>query len=83
MKMRTFDNTRKALIEFDAGAAERQRLWDSIESNQDVEAAVAADNAAKNKVREAFYEDTKDINSKENCMCVEVDFMRRLASARP
>lgn len=78
MSKRTFENTRKALVEFDEMAAQRAHAWTTIETNDEVEACAAADTAALNKVREAYYLDTKDINSRENCMRVDLEFMRKM-----
>lgn len=76
---RVFENTRKALQEFDETAAQRAQAWSVVETNDEVGACEVADNAALNKVREAYYLDTKDINSKDNCMRVDLEFMRRMA----
>lgn len=69
-----------ALAEYDRTAAERQRLWDSIACNADVTAAEAADRDALAKVQDAFYEVTRDRNSRDNCRRVDIDFMRRIAA---
>ncbi len=76
---RSFANTRAALIEYDAMAAHRDHLFNTVESNADVAAweQVCLDDL--NDVREAFWHDTKDINSRDNCMRVELEFMRKCA----
>ena len=79
----TFDNTRKAFIKFDKSAAKRKKLWDSVNSNADVEAAQKADHDALALVQEAFYEDTSDINSHDHCTRVDESFMRRMANRAP
>lgn len=81
--MTTFHNTRAALVEFDAGAPARAAAWDRIgqaSSDADVWAADGADKAALCKVQEAFYEDTNHINSRDNCMRCDLQFMRRMAA---
>ena len=69
-----------ALSEYDRTTPDRQRLWDTAESNADVAAAEATDLAALNKVQAAFYEVTQDRNSRRSCQRVGVDFMRRIAA---
>lgn len=44
-----------------------------------VQAAEQADIDALNKVREAFYEATKDRNSKSSCMRIDIEFARKIA----
>lgn len=74
-----FCNSRAALAVYDAGAAERAAAWDEIETNEDVATAEALDASAKRRVQEAFYEDTKHINSLENCLRIDVESIRRIA----
>lgn len=69
-----------ALAEYDQEAPARQRLWDTVASNADVDAAEAAEAAALAKVCDAFYEVTKDRNSRDSCQQLPLDFMRRLAA---
>lgn len=69
-----------ALAEYDRGAPERQRLWDSVQDVADVAAAEAADALALRKVCDAFYEVTQDRNSREDCRRLPLDFMRRIAA---
>lgn len=71
---------RDAIAAFDAGKAERDRLWAIAESNDDIEAACAARQKALDAVREEFWELTKDRNSRKNCMIVDLEFMRRIAA---
>lgn len=68
-----------ALVEYNRTAPERQQLWDTVESNGAVEAAERADKAALTRVQDAFYEVTKDRNSREHCRCVDIGFMRKIA----
>lgn len=78
--MTNFDNTKKALIEYDANEAARDALWLAVKTNADVEAAEKADLDALLKVRAAFYQDTKDINSERTVMrSVGIKFMRHCA----
>ena len=74
-----FENTRKALVEFDADAKTRQMNWCLIETQEDVIECEARDARALRKVQEAFYKDTSDINRLENCYLVGIKFMREVA----
>lgn len=69
-----------ALAEYDRTTLERERLWDTAESNAAVAAAEEADLVALNKVRAAFYEVTQDRNSRESCQRVDLGFMRQIAA---
>lgn len=78
--MTNFSNSIAALAVYDAGAAERDRVWDEVERNEDADAAEANDKAAAELVQRAFYEDTKGINSLEDCLRVAVKDIRRMAT---
>jgi hypothetical protein len=68
-----------ALKEYDSSKPARTKAWDDAKTDADVDAADAADTAALNKVREAFYTVTRDRNSRDSCMRVPLDFMRQVA----
>lgn len=72
-----------ALAEYDRTKPDRDALFEQIDSNEDVEAWEAEELAALRKVQEAFYEVTRDRNSRETCMCVGLGFMRSLAEKYP
>lgn len=76
---RQFPNTKAALVEYDAGVLARDKAWKDVDSNEAADAAEAADNAALAKVQDAFHLDTQDINSRDNCALVDLDFMRKMA----
>lgn len=78
--VRQFANTAAALVVYDAGRAARRAAWDAIETDDDATAAKEADRAALAMVQAAFHSDTSDINSKEHCALVDIDFMRRMAA---
>lgn len=69
-----------ALAEYDRTAAERNRMWATVETSEDVIAAEQADKDALLKVQLAFHELTKDRNSLERCKLAGLDFMRRCAA---
>lgn len=69
-----------ALSEYDRTRPEREKLWDDVESNEDVAIAEKADKDALVKVQEAFYQVTKNRNSREHCARVDIDFARQVAA---
>lgn len=76
-KKMKFPNTAKALIEYDAKAPEIQKLWDDADSGQTINAAEEADMAALRKVQDAFYKDTKFMNSLEDCRRLNLHYLQR------
>jgi hypothetical protein len=66
----SFCRTREALEAYDADTARRDALWDAAETNEDVYAAEAEDKKAADLVREAFAEDTKNVNSRDRAFLV-------------
>lgn len=74
-----FDNTRAALVEFDAGKPEREAMWQpkALKTLADCAKAEAAEKKALEKVQLAFYQDTKHINCLDNCRRVDIGFMRQ------
>ncbi len=79
--MITCENTRRALTEYDRTLPSRAAAWEDIEAIADVDACVEADRAALELVQLAFHRDTSHINSLENCLRVDLEFMRRMASS--
>lgn len=79
IKMRTFDRTAAAIVEFDAGRAMRELNWQRAETNEDVESAQTIDDLALREVQNAFHLDTQDINSVSHCRQVDIAFMRKCA----
>lgn len=75
----TFDRTRAALAVYDAGAVERAKNWEDICNDAEVAVAQKADADALDKVRMAFWEDTKEFNSVSSCRQVPLNFMRLCA----
>ena len=78
MKELNLDRTRAALAEYDQAKPHRDKAWDNVETSADVNACVAAEEAALTKVREAFALDTADRNSRDNAMIATLDFIRSL-----
>jgi hypothetical protein len=76
----TLENTRRAVAEYDANLpALDKMLWDA-QSDAEVIAWKDASRLAKEKVKEAFYQDTKDRNSRENCHLVPVNILREMVA---
>ncbi len=68
--MANFANTRAALVVYDAGKSTRQSLWDNITDEYSLYLAEKADKEAEELVQSALYEDTSEINCRENCALV-------------
>lgn len=73
----------EAVAEFDRTAPERQAMLDSAETEADVAAWDAALAKALEPVQEAFYQLTKEYNSREKCCLVNIDDARAFAEGRP
>lgn len=71
----------EALAEYDRTAKERNALWENASCNLDVFAAEDADREALTKVQDAFYEVTKDRNSRGDCRRIDIQAMRKLAAS--
>lgn len=70
----------EAINEYDRTAPDREKLWDNVDSNEDVFAAEKADQEALVKVQKAFWEVTQDRNSLESCGRISIDFARKIAA---
>ena len=69
-------NTKAALKEYGATQPKRDRLVENVKTDIDVEHWEQEEEDALNKVRQAFYEDTKDRNSLDNCMLLSLKILR-------
>ena len=69
-----------AIAEFDAGKPARDAAWARIDSPADLAACEAEETLALQKVQAAFWEVTKDRNSKDGCSQVSIEFCRKIAS---
>lgn len=78
--MTDFTRTREALKVYDADTPRRDKLWNDAMTNEAVYAAQAEDKVAADKVREAFAEDTKHVNSRERAFLVSPNdpWLRRI-----
>lgn len=75
-KVNLFSHTRVALVKYDAGECDRASMLSAASSHHDILKWELAELEATNPVREAYYLDTKHINSHANCMLVTICFMR-------
>lgn len=79
-EMKKFKHTIKALKEFDDKKPIRDSLWDHASSDDDIVSAIHVENVDVDKVRESFYLDTQDRNSKDRCMLVDINWIRKVVS---
>lgn len=73
-----FPNTAKALKRYDAAKVDRDRTFDQADTDEKVADAIKADLDAEHRVQDAFWEDTKDINSQDHCRVAAISFLRAL-----
>lgn len=81
IRKRPFPHTLEALKIYDGGQPQRERNWQNIGTEEAVYEAQRADEAAERLVQEAFHKDTAAINSLENCLRIDVTWMRKIAEA--
>jgi hypothetical protein len=74
-----WSGVRAALAEFDAGQPALDAAWEAADTNEAVRACADAQDAALIKVREAFYEATKDRNNWGQAKLAGLAFIRRCA----
>lgn len=78
--MRRLDmrHSRRALAEFDRIAAERDQAREAATTEEQVRRAERNEEIARDAVREAFYQDTADRNSREACMLMPITLIRHM-----
>lgn len=79
---KSIEPLKTALAEYDRTAVERQHKWDTVESSDDVDAADQADKDALVKVQDAFFEVTRDRNSRDNCGLADIASIREYANLK-
>lgn len=77
---RTYERTRKALELYAESRPARAKLWDEALDTQGVRKAEHADSKALTELQNAFYEDTKDVNTRSHCACVPASDIERLVA---
>lgn len=73
-----FPHLTEALKEYDATANDRDDVWRDVTTSFEAALAHAMDKAAYEKLADAFFEDTKAVNCRDNCSLVEVRDFRSL-----
>ena len=76
-------HTRAALKTYNETRKERDDYLDAAETDGEVYKWNLMEKAALDKVREAFFEDTKDRNSKDNCMILDLPTLEKWAKEFP
>lgn len=78
--MPSFANTIKALKEYDANRAQRDKLLDDATTNEEFHHWEQVERAAVEKVQDALYEDTKEYNRRDRCALEHPDsvFLREI-----
>ena len=77
-----WEHTRAALAAYDESEPDRERLFESMETQDDFEAWARARDDAIAKVQDAFFEDcvAQDVpNSRDHCRLVGIEWLRSLA----
>jgi uncharacterized protein YecA (UPF0149 family) len=72
-------HTRAALKKYHETLPERETYLDNAETDGEVYKWNLMEKAALDEVREAFHEDTKDRNSKDNCMILDLPTLEKWA----
>lgn len=77
----TFPNhlarSRKVLAWYDRQAKRREQLRETVEDDADLAAWLALEEKQLQDVREAFALDTKEINSRDNALLIDISTLRR------
>jgi len=81
--MTDFTHTLAAMRVYESTLPERNAAWDKVETNEDVDELYRCDMEAVDKVRDAYYEDTKAFNSREHCSRIAYSDMKRVALKQP
>jgi hypothetical protein len=76
-----FTGTRAALAKFDESKVAREEAWANASSDLHCDRALAADKVALEAVQDAFYQDTAAYNRRENCLRLDIGFIRQIATA--
>ena len=81
-KLLSVENTKAALLELEKAENAFNKGVDSLETNQglDILSLLHTVEEAENDVRRGFYEDSKDRNSLDNCMLVNIGWLREMVA---
>ena len=75
-----FPKTKEALVEYEAGLPKREKMFADAGSDEEIAVWQAAEAEAHRKVGLAFFEDTQEYNSKENCLLASIEYLRKLVA---
>lgn len=78
MRANLCPHTLAALAVWKEGCVERQHLWNAVPDNEG-----AADQVAIDRVQDAYYEDTKHVNSREHCKLTTIRDLKWTAGLPP
>lgn len=82
--MTDFARTREALQLYDNRRVVREKCWMNVLGHAGLIKAEQNDKSDVTRVQLAFYEDTKEFNTRENCALIDPDdpWLRRLVEAQ-
>lgn len=79
-----FRHLAAAFIKYDRWERKRDRLWETAKNSKDVLAAIEFEQAGEEEQRlalcQAFFEDTKEVNSLSHCQVCSVWALRRFVA---
>lgn len=81
MEPKDFTNTRKIIVDYLNALPRLNKMRDGVRTSNDVDEWIAACDSWQSKVNNAFWEDTQDINSRDNCRLCDFDFVYKAAFA--
>jgi hypothetical protein len=76
----SYPHTLIALRDYDDGFLERNRLWTIATTEIEIDFADSAGRKATEKVCEAYYKDTSETNTLEQCLLLSVPDIRKIIS---
>jgi hypothetical protein len=77
---RRFLRTAAALVEYDRIAPALQTQWAAVENPDQLATVQQMEKRFKDNVRDAFYQDTKRYNSRENCQLTSIEWLRKIVA---
>lgn len=70
-----FPHSKTALEELQLSQPTLNKMLDEATTDEEVQQAILEEKEALNKVRRAFYKDTRDRNSLDNCLLADVPWI--------
>jgi hypothetical protein len=81
--MTTYTNLIPALHEYEASREARDKEFIATKNTREMKAWARKEKIAREKVADAFFEDTKDYNSREKCSLPSIKVLREWAGLPP